>query len=85
MEYEEFKEKYTTHIDGTAQNDRIENEDSDEGGPPADGGSKLKQNSQMNLSDRGSSKNQSRQEEQKSRMSQMKSQQSNRTAGGDGD
>ena len=42
MEYAEFKEKYVTHIEGTAQNDRIENEDSDEGGPPAETGSKLK-------------------------------------------
>ena len=42
MEYAEFKEKYVAHIEGTAQNDRIENEDSDEGGPPAETGSKLK-------------------------------------------
>ena len=42
MEYAEFMEKYVAHIEGTAQNDRIENEDSDEGGPPAETGSKLK-------------------------------------------
>lgn len=67
MEFDEFKEKYITHIEGTAVNERLENQDSDEDGP-ADG-TGLKKGSQMNLSGRGSSHKNSRQEEQKSRMS----------------
>jgi len=62
MAYEEFKESYVEHIEGRAENDRNLGEESGEDGPPETGkdglpvsASRLKKNSEMNVSGRNSS------------------------------